>query len=1396
MLPALIPDERTATRRIAIYAGCMLSVLFAALLLSVQGRLRAPKNIPDARGNPAFAQARPRLIAKYGRLPLSFEANGGQADARVKFLSRGRGYGLFLTGNEAVLEVQEPGVRSQESGAELNRSPGLSSLQRTTDRGPRTSPLIQNPKSKIENQFVRLRLVGARFDAEVIGRDELPGKVNYFIGNDPKKWRTNVPTYAKVRYRNVYPGVDLEYYGNQGGELEYDFIVAPGADPSAIALQVGAVREPPLRIDRYGDLVISAKGSEIRFHKPVIYQPGSPGEQRITNNGQRTAANPKSKIENPKSVEGHFILDAQNRIHFALGPYDRTKPLVIDPVLSYSTYLGGSGGDSGNAIAVDSSGSAYVIGRTGSVDFPTTNPFQASLKGLPNVFVSKLNTTGTGLVYSTYLGGSGGDSGLGIAVDSTGNAYVGGITGSTDFPTVNPFQANNKSPANGTGFVAKLDPSGSALVYSTYLGGSGGNDGDAVRGVAVDASGEALVVGSAFSTDFPTVNPLQASNKSTANGNGFVTKLNVTGSALIYSTYLGGSGGDSVFGIALDASGNAYLTGLTESADFPTANPLQATLNGPANAFVAELNPAGSALVYSTFLGGSGSDLGNAIAVDSSGSAYVTGFTGSANFPTVNPLQATNKAAPPLSQNAFVSKLNPAGGALVYSTYLGGSVSDAAFGIAVDASENAYVAGNTSSKDFPTVNPVQATNKSAGWEGFTATTAFVAELNAGGSALVYSTYLGGSFPDQANAIAVDTSGNAYVTGQTLSFDFPTVNPFEPANRNAQPPGPTAFVAELSPGPAPALSFSPSVLNVASVPVNTTSAQQIVTVTNLGNAPLTLTGITATGDFTVVTAASTCLYVVQTVAPEATCTIAITFTSPTPSLSTGTLTVTDNAPGSPHTLQMTGNGPGSPAIISSSYLGFTAYIGTLSSPQAVTLTNTAAAFLTVGSVTITGDPGEWTQTNNCLPSVGPDATCTINVVFQPTIGGPHQSTLTITDDAINSPQTVALSGTANAQGPASLSPTSLSFGDQTVGTTSPAQTIMLVNPGGPGVPEVGTSSGDFQQENQCDSLTALTIDTPCPITVWFTPTTAGPRTGTLIVSYFGSTPLTLTASLAGTGELPSVGLSATSLNFAAQTVSTKSAPQVVTLTNTSPAAIGPPLITRSGPFAETNNCGGFVPAGASCKISVTFSPIGAGTGSGTLTLTDNAGTQTVSLSGTGMDFAVTSSATSQTVSAGQSANYSLTLAPQGGFDQTVNLTCTRAPSESTCTLTPNTVTLNGTASGTVAVAISTTAQSLAPPQGRFLPPSFTGLGRVFWLYALLWLASVLVLAGARKRRAAWLLGAGLLVLMLWSACGGGGTTTPPPSNPGTPAGTYTVDVTATDASTSTLTHTIKLTLTVN
>jgi hypothetical protein len=830
MFQAPAVNTQTTPKRIVINAGCVGISFLAAVLLGFHGGFQAPMSTPTTRGHSTVpGQTQTRLLASYGKLPLSFEVNRGQSDPQVKFLSRGRGYTLFLSKDEAVLALRKPSALSSQlsanriSGAEsrnpLERNGRLLTLadrlQRTTDNGLRT----KNPKSKIENQIVRLHLVGSNLNSEVLGSDELPGRTNYFMGNDPKKWRTNVPTYAKVRYHNVYSGVDLEYYGNQGGQLEYDFMVGPGADPGAITLDVAVDPEPargqpqgsPLRIDRDGGLVITAEGGDVRFNKPVVYQEQSMvGSRQLT--VQEEARNSTldarhSSLATRHFLEGRFLLDVHNRVHFALGSYDRTRPLVIDPVLSYSTYLGGSINDSVNAIAVDSSGYAYVTGETGSTDFPTVNPLQASLAGGSDAFVTKLNPAGSALVYSTYLGGSDDDQGNGIAVDSSGSAYVTGETGSTDFPTVNPLQA---SLAGGSdAFVTKLNPAGSALVYSTYLGGS---DDDQGNGIAVDSSGSAHVTGSTQSTDFPTVNPLQASNKVSTAGysTAFVANLNAAGSGLIYSTYLGGSDFDQGNGIAVDSSGNAYVTGYTQSDDFPTVNPMQASQNGIQNGFVTKLNATGSALIYSTYLGGSNADGAYGIAVDSSLNAYVAGFTNSTDFPTVNPLQASLSGgeyflcgihASYVCPDAFVAKLNSTGSALVYSTYLGGSYDDEAYGIAVDSSGNAYVTGFTQSTDFPTANPLQASL--AGPQN-----AFVARLNPAGSALAYSTYLGGSNVDQGNGIAVDASGNAYITGLTFSTDFPTVNPLQATKESATTGSTTGFVAELSPGPAPAVSFSP------------------------------------------------------------------------------------------------------------------------------------------------------------------------------------------------------------------------------------------------------------------------------------------------------------------------------------------------------------------------------------------------------------------------------------------------------------------------------------------------------------------------------------------------------------------------------------------------------------
>ena len=665
---------------------------------------------------PAAAAADARVSEAYGKLPLHFEANRGQTHEDVRFLARGPGFSLFLTPTGAALTLIKP-----ES---LARKPAARS--RAESRKPVTGSVL------------RMSFAGANPAARVAGLEELPGKANYFIGNDPAKWRTNVPTYAKVHYREVYPGIDLVYYGKQR-QLEYDFVVRPGADPGAIALRFAGADKVEVD-DVQGDLVIHTAAGTLRQQKPFIYQEVG---------GVR------------KEIPGGYVLTGEHQVGFKVAPHEASRALVIDPVLSYSTYLGGGADDRGRAIAVDADGNAYLTGRTFSPDFPTTpGAFQTTLPG-HSAFVTKLNPTGSALVYSTYLGGNNSEVGYGIAVDSAGNAFVTGNTNSSNFPTtptaVQPTFGGDVSNG-GDAFVTQLDAAGSALLYSTYLGGSGLDEGSAI---AVDPAGNAYVTGLTQSGNFPTT--LGAFQTTPASGSsGFVTKLNPAGSvSLIYSTYLPAGGS----GIAVDASGNVYVTGGT-GIDFPTtAGAFQTTYGGGIDdGFVAKLDPTGSALVYSTYLGGSGGDVIFGLAVDAAGNAYVTGLTDSTDFPTTMGAFQTTYGGGTFVSDAFVTKLDPTGCALVYSTYLGGSGGEAGFGIAVDSAGNAFVTGETNSSDFPTT--ATATYGGGSWD------AFVTKLDAAGSALVYSTYLGGSGSDAGHAIAVDASADAYVTGFTASGDFP------------------------------------------------------------------------------------------------------------------------------------------------------------------------------------------------------------------------------------------------------------------------------------------------------------------------------------------------------------------------------------------------------------------------------------------------------------------------------------------------------------------------------------------------------------------------------------------------------------------------------------------------
>jgi len=663
--------ECTTHRKAILIAFGLLVIMLMLLIFSRQLSGTTLEKLSEA--------AAPQIMDTYGRLPLMFEVNRGQTDSQVKYLSRGRGYGLFLTPGEVVLVARKSHIKQSASS---NR---LASRYKKTAHAESTTPTI-----------VRMRLVGPNRAPGVIGVEQLPGRNHYFIGNNPNKWIRNIPQYARVKYGGIYPGVDLIFYGNQK-QLEYDFVVNPGADPGVIRIKFAGMDK--LSLDDNGNLVLQIGNDRIIMRAPVIYQ-------EINNEKQRVA--------------GHYLLCKTGEVGFNVAPYDIGKPVVIDPVLVYSTYLGGSSSESGNGITLDADGNAYVTGSTSSSNFPmaASTPFQDYNKGGSDAFVTKLNSEGTALVYSTYLGGSGNDEGLGIAVDISGNAYVTGSTYSNDFPkagTPAPFQGTLSGGSGSDAFVTKLNSEGTALVYSTYLGGGSNDYG---QGIAVDSPGNAYVTGYTDSSNFPMVagdTPFQDSNK--GGSDVFVTKINSEGTELDYSTYLGGSSNDYGKGIAVDSSGYAYVTGYTfytYSSHFPTAGtPFQDSNEGGSDAFVTKLNSEGSALLYSTFLGGSGDDEGLGIAVDSDNNVYVTGSTLSTDFPTENSVQSTKS----VSYDAFIARFDSTGSTLLYSSYLGGNSEDYGKGISVDSSGNAYVTGSTDSTDFPTKNPVQA-NKGVGSDAF------------------------------------------------------------------------------------------------------------------------------------------------------------------------------------------------------------------------------------------------------------------------------------------------------------------------------------------------------------------------------------------------------------------------------------------------------------------------------------------------------------------------------------------------------------------------------------------------------------------------------------------------------------------------------------------------------
>jgi hypothetical protein len=1002
-------QKKSPLGKFAAFVAVALAIFTLFVSVMIHHGRNAVRAVSPQSARAAATKALPANVdwTNYGKLPLEFEANQGQTAPDVRFLSHGDGYTLFLTGDEAVMTLRQPAPGS-------NSRPGRAKFSKArANRGAAEKPSV-----------LRMRLNGANANATVSGVDRMPTKVNYFIGNDPKKWYTDVPAYSQVKYQGIYPGVDLLFYGNQR-RLEYDFVVAPGANANQIALDVQGASK--LQLDRNGNLRMNVRGGEVEFQSPIIYQDV---------NGER------------RKIAGNYAITHNHEVRFAVSDYDRDRPLTIDPVLNYVTYLGGTGTDAAFGIALDAAGDAYVAGFTSSTDFPQQNaespapPADIAAEG--TAFVSELNPTGTALLYSTYLGGSGsangGDEANAIAVDAATplNIYVTGFTYSADFPVSTNALIGAPGPGGtstgGSGFVTKLTPSltGTAqLAYSTYLGGNTEDEGN---GIAVDTSGDAFVTGLTLSTDFPTTaNAYSQTALNPTNGGAFLTEINTVTGTDVYSTYFGGTTGvgsaflfgDEAFGITVDTSSNAYIVGTTTSSDFPTAGHTISSCSTDANgiAFVSEINTTTPALSFSTCLGGASTETqGEAVTLGPMGIAYVTGQTTSSDFPvTANSIPAPSGGVG--AGVVFVSLLNTTSATPnQYSTFLGGTNGDFPYGIAADSTGNAYVGGSTGSADFPLTQGalIQARNNANG-------TGFVAKINPGGNKqadLIYSSYFGGNGVggtfDAAYGIGL-FSGNAYIAGQAASSDLPvTASAYQSTLKSTTT---NAFVADLS--LVPTISVSPTSLPFGTQLVGATSPPMLVTLTNNTGSAITLTipaTITGTNPTDFAESAGTC---VASLPAAGTCTIGATFTPAAAQAYSATLNIAYTFSGIAGTsLQIPLTGTGSTTI---SEIGFSPtsltfagqLLTTTSAGQTLTVSNPSTVnALTITAITASTDYTIASNSCGALPitiAASPGGTpCMLSITFNPSATsapGADNGTIMFTDNASGSPQSFTLSGTA-------------------------------------------------------------------------------------------------------------------------------------------------------------------------------------------------------------------------------------------------------------------------------------------------------------------------------------------------------------------------------------------------
>ena len=1018
---------------------------------------------PQAPGNPPAARR-----AGFSGLPIVFEANRGQAGSNIDFIGRGQGYSAQLRSDHIILNLNRAKVRN--------------------------SSHPDAPSSVIE-----ISLAGANPKAKASGEDPLPGRSNYLFGSDPAGWITNVEQFGRVRYTGVYRRIDLAFHGNQG-RVEHDFVVRPGADANVIRLGFkGAQRT---EITRQGDLLLRIADGEVRMERPRAYQ---------------IIAGRQVEVRAGYTLHHGYA-------SFRLGHYDPRRTLVIDPVLAYSTFFGGGGPvpvelqQWTNALAVDGSGNLYCVGETNSTSFPVTpgvvqpNP--------ESTFISKLDPTGTSLIFATYIGGFSNPSGL--ALDGQGNVFVAG-NGAAGLPIPtgsNPFQPNLKRIA-----VLKLNATGTAVLSATYLGGSGS---DFFGGLVVDSAGDAYLTGSTNSNDFPVRNPLQAALGSSGT-NAFVTKLNPSFSQLVYSTYLGGNSTVNTpnsEGIAVDGFGNAYVVGAA-SPGFPTSSGASQPSCPDSCSFMAELNPAGSSLVQSTYIGSGGGE-GSAVAVDSSQNAYLAGLA--PTFPLVNAIQPCASSATSPNKN-FVAEFSQAG-TLTFSTCLGLPGLGYPPVLTLDNSGNAYVAGGTQA-GLPLQAPIDM-NPPAN----SVARPFVSEIDHATHALLFSSYVAeqhsfnggpplGVSGDTIFGIAVDPNGNIYLAGQAggeyPASLFPVFNARQPyfpvidqCGLNCQLIN--GFIIKISPSAGAAAAVAPGGLFVPgsgaiyAQPVGTTSSPQVVTVYDLGTDTLTISNTTITGDFAI--QSNNCGTVS---ASGGSCAIGVTFTPTQAGARTGALTITDSSAGSPHTVQLTGTGGAPEVVPSPTTLSYSSQsLGTTSAAQSITLTNPGAVGAQISRIQASGD---FSETNDCGLSLVSMGSCTIQVTFTPTASGTRSGSVTVTNNAPDSPQSIALTGIGGAPS-IGLSVAAGGTASATVTAGSPATYQLSIGGAGvsgtaalscAGAPATVTCSfpGGTTPSFSATTASALTVNV----------TTQAPTMGSLRRANFSKLPWLWAAVLMGIVVLP-------------------------------------------------------------------------------------------------------------------------------------------------------------------------------------------------------------------------------------------------------------------------------------